>query len=84
MIYLQLKLLHQYIAKNIYREKIYFDVIDTKPDNVVSLLNTECTLEFEIVAKKKDVKNVAKKKITQFKKTGKLNKFPGKGRRLCD
>ena len=65
-------------------EKIYFDVIDTKQDNVVSLLNTECTLEFEIVAKKKDVKNVAKKKITQFKKTGKLNKFPGKGRRLCD
>ena len=73
-------------------EKLYFDVIDTKPDNVVSLLNTECTLEFDLPVKKsppvnkkkEEKKQQPKKNFTQFKQTGNLVKFPGKGRRLCD
>ena len=69
-------------------ENLYFDVVDTKPDNVVSLLDTECTLEFEIpVVKKKTAEKTEERKVksfTKFKKTGELKKFPGKGRRLCD
>ena len=34
-------------------ENIYFDVVETRPTAVVSLINIEATLEFEIPAKKK-------------------------------
>ena len=83
-----------WLCVSYFDEKIYFDVIDTKPDNVVSLLDTECTLEFDLPVKKsppmntkfqkEEKKQQPKKNFTQFKKTGNLVKFPGKGRRLCD
>ena len=45
-----------WLCVSYFDEKLYFDVIETKPADVVSLLNTECTLEFDIPKVKKRIK----------------------------
>ena len=70
-------------------ENIYFDVVETTPGPVVSLIDTECNLEFDLPP----VRRIPAVRATSSSKsdTGEesntkslkpLSRFPGKGRRL--
>ena len=82
-----------WICINYLDENHYFDVVDTQPEPVVSLINTDCNLEFELPPQpKKESKKlksnrpkltpIVTKGHTEFKPVTKLDRFPGKGRRL--
>ena len=69
-------------------ENIYFDVVETTPGPVVSLIDTECNLEFDLPP----VRRIPAVRATSSSKSNTdtesltsvtpLTKFPGKGRRL--
>ena len=68
-------------------ENIYFDVVETTPGPVVSLIDTECNLEFDLppVRRVPAIRATSASSSSTNQETenlGPLTKFPGKGRRL--
>ena len=66
-------------------ENIYFDVVETAPGPVVSLIDTECNLEFDLppVRRVQAVRATSSSKSnTNTESLKPITKFPGKGRRL--
>ncbi|KAL9312428.1 hypothetical protein ACSQ67_017880 [Phaseolus vulgaris] len=61
-------------------KRYYLDIIETKPANAISIIETDCEVDF---APSLDYKNLGKPTITdKTQKEGKFNPFVGTGRRL--